>query len=301
MQREVVAAGHFGILFIAFFSFFGFYTWFQALVLYPYIVGLLPLIAVFAIHFARSDHHFWQINFANNKVGLFAAEYIGFSAPFWIVLLFSNPFLGLSYFVFCPLIAFFSAINLKTVSIFLPLQFIPNTLFEIKSAFRQQFLFWGFIFILSLGGFWHPAPPIIAWILLLFSLPNVYREAEPWTMLVIRNYTPSQFIFNKLKCHSLFYLTYSAPGLLIFFLFQFNFLWVVLIFFFLLIFNVFFNICCKYAFYESASLQSTNQLWLSIGLVSMLLPPLLPLPFILTIRFYRKSVIKLAKYLNVND
>ncbi len=298
MLREVYAAGLLGVLCSVLGLGFGGYVWLKALPDGPFWVGAIPLLLLLSVHFGRTDHHFMKVWRGKQKPFFLAIEYLFFAAPFWLSAGIHTPWFLLIYPAFIAALVFLPVGSPRVIRPFFNLRFIPDSLYEIKSGIRKSTLLWLFLFLLSLLGFLHLAAPIVAWVLLLLCLPEFYREAEPWPLLVLKAQTPSRLLLSKWVNHSAFFLLFSLPSVLVFMVFQTPIWWLALVFVGLLLFNLFFNLVCKYAYYESAALQSANQIWLSTGLVCLFFPPLLPLPFVMSVVFYRKSLKKLAPYLH---
>ncbi len=262
----------------------------------PFTLGLLPILIIFGIHFSRNDHQFLEQLRGKAKAKYLIAEYLLVLSPFWIYSIFISTAISPVFILSCICLGFVPAFPFsRKISLF-KVDFIPNRYFEFKAGIRNAPLTWIGIYTLSLLGFLHPGAAILSWLLMLLALPEFYRESEPWPLLMVSNLSPNAFLWVKWRLHFLFLGLMSIPGLLIILIFHTHLWWICLSFLLLLAFNVFFNIVCKYGFYEQGETSSSNQTWLSIGIICMLLPPLLPLPLIMSILFYRKSITKLSYY-----
>jgi hypothetical protein len=88
------------------------------------------------------------------------------------------------------------------------------------------------------------------------------------------------------------------PLLLAFVLFHPELWYIPVIELLLISFVLWYAIFLKYAFYKPMQQLSAGQVFIAIGAMSLFLPFLVPLVWILSVRFYFQSVSNLKPYLN---
>ncbi|MBX7180806.1 MAG: hypothetical protein K1X82_01745 [Bacteroidia bacterium] len=294
--RELQATGGLGIILALVLTLGGFY-WYTQKLQEAWHYALLPGLILLSLHFSRSDHRFLQINFHPFKCKILLAEYLLLSLPFAIINLVYYLPGALILLVLAGLLPFIPPLpNLRTRFHLPGMQWVPNAFFEWKSGLRQNPISWLLVLVVPFLMVVHPAFPILAWVLELLILTSLYKECEDWRMVQLDYQSPSALVFKKFLLHFSTILVVNLPSLLLFSILNSEYYWVSLVFTALLAFNLFYGLVCKYAFYQPNRVQSPNQIWVSIGLISLLFPPFLPLPFIMSIRFYRKTLSNLQIY-----
>jgi len=256
------------------------------------------LASILIIHVRRPDKQFLKVNITNYRVVLFF-EYV----------LLALPLLGcLLYFQFFKL----AAVTLLVLAIipFLGFSFqkkgfnnriiwaIPDEAFEWKAGIRKYFVF-GIIVLLTgmlTSGYVGSIP--IASILLSLIVVNFFESGEPLSILISLELSPKQFLYRKLIIAQTIICIMLLPLALAFLFFHADLWYILVIEFILISFVLWYAILLKYAFYKPNQQLVAGQIFSAIGALSLFLPFMIPLVWVLSVRFYFKSVANLNPYLN---
>lgn len=297
-KRELTATGSLGMV-LAAALFVGFLHWWSEKLLLSPTYLALPALALVSVHFTRSDHRFLLIHFPKQKSRILLAEYFIFSSPFWIAGFYFQPLWAGLLLPLALVLPFVPVFSLGKTRIELPIiRFIPIQFYEWRANMRENPWVWLLVFVLPLFTFFHLSFPLVAWVLELFALTGLYKQTEDWTFLHLNYTSPRNLLFQKFKTHYSLLLLANLPSVILFLVFNPDLLWIPSVFALLLAFHVFYNLVCKYAFYEPNQQVQPNQIWVGIGLLALLLPPFLPLPFFMAWRFYYRSIANLNSYFN---
>ena len=262
-----------------------------------YITGAYLLI-VLSIHLKRQDILFLKITFNHYKILIFI-EYILFSTPLFVSLLYhKNILLSSIYTVLLLIVAHFH-VNYKKQSKSLFFQnIIPGRCFEWKSGLRQyQYI----IVILWFGGlfiaFYFATVPLVLFILGMIIL-SFYEKSEPLSILIYIEFSTNKLLIDKIKTHAIIFSILTLPLIIAFIVFHTNYWYIVLIELMIFLTIHIFIVLSKYAYYEPNTITSGSQIMSVLAVSSVFIPFLIPVIWILSFYLFYKAKTNLNIYLN---
>lgn len=251
------------------------------------------------IHLKRKDRTFLKVNFDSYKL-IYQSEYLILSLPILLLLLYKQAWLPSLLLLIIIYGISFIELEFKQRSLNTKIQqWIPDESFEWKAGVREYFPTMGIIGFLGLifTPFWVGAAPIAIALLGMF-IPQFYQNYEPYQMVVVFERSNKAFLKLKIsQCLKLASLLFT-PYMLLFVLFHHEIWYIPFIQYFIFISLYVYTILMKYTFYEPNKTPTINGFFIALGMGSFLFPIFLPLVWILTIRFYFKSLINLNLYLD---
>jgi hypothetical protein len=272
---------------------------FQQLNKFPngiYALSLI-LISILSIHLSRNDKRF-VTGITEKPWRLYFSEYFIFSVPVAILILLSG-----SWYLFVPytiLLVLISKIDHKKREnkISFNYSFIPKDYFEWISGSRKNLYPIIILYCIGLAASFNLFVIPIIFFLLLGILSSFYEECESWQLLEIQELSAKKFIRQKIIRHFRLFLIATSPLSILYLFFHPSYWYVILILYVLSLIIHSFCILCKYSMYEPDKLLTENRIWVSIAIMSYLIPFLVPLPLIMCFRFYNRSINNLDNYLN---
>lgn len=304
IRRELLQLGWWraGILLVI--CFFGGVALYQQLRLFPrclYVTGLLA-IAVGMIHLSRKDKTFVLMT-GESPARIFFAEYAVFSVPVFILML-------LTPFWYLPLALLATYAGLS-VLYYRPYQktgftrsfsFLPPDNFEWESGIRINFWVLLLLYLAAIGFSVYAYVSLYILWLLVAVIASFYQECEPLQILGTWEMPPREFVHRKVRSHLKCYLVFCAPIILAYVICHPRTSWLAVLVVVLSCVNLSFFILSKYAIYEPQRKLTANATLVSVIHLFMLVPMagpfLFPVPLVMGIRAYRKSLHQLKYYLN---
>ena len=262
-----------------------------------YLTGILLLICL-SIQLNRKDKRFVYNHVKNPFLEIYA-EYIAVVFPFLVTSLFTKNWLCFPILIISllplPLIKiyFIQKTYFKNLSILL-----PSTIFEWISGFRKSFTLIIPLYILAISISWFRILPLFLLWLITISIQSFYYECESIQILRERNYSSKQLINRKLISHSKYLLFFYTPILVVNTSFHNDQWFVNLLFILIQITLLCLAICIKYSNYKPAQSSFSNNIVISIISISSIIPYLLPIPLLMTIKYYQKAKCNLKTYLH---
>lgn len=262
---------------------------------------IIVLVLILMLHTKRGDKLFVRINFSNYK-WIFFVEYTLITLVFLVFILIHNYWYLALPFVFILGIIVQLDFKGNQISYNTRVQkWIPDECFEWKSGIRNLFILtlctWiaGFIF-----SFFVASVPFAMVVLGIITL-SFLEKGEPYQMIIAHEKGPNKFFLLKIKQQVALLSILFAPLILAFLVFHYE-LWyipfvILLMFCILQIYTTF----IKYSFYEPNSNSPAAQMFIGVGVVGFMVPILVPLVILLTVRFYFKAKKNLNFYLNDYD
>ncbi len=261
------------------------------------IVGAF-LISMLSIQISRKDKRFLQ-HISDNPSQIFFVEYFLLCLPlslallyykdWWLVLALLGGLSGIAHIQYTP--------QISTANHWLQ-GLIPAEAVEWKAGVRK------FIYVLLptwligfFGAFWIGSVPIALFILGLVPI-GFYYKGEPVEFLLAQEKNPQAFLFHKIKNALYIFSILFLPLMSVFILFHTH-LWYISVIEYIL-FGIFlcYSILVKYTFYEPNTELNAASFFSTLGIVSCLIPFLIFIPIILSIRFYFKALQNLNFYLD---
>jgi hypothetical protein len=263
-----------------------------------YYVSGLYILVIGWFHFVRRDKLFLKTQIDNFRK-IYITEYLLLSVPLlvgllayehWLLALVTVPFsILLSYVDYKPKV-------IKHLSTFQNL--VPNKSFEWKAGIRRYgwyiVIIWiaAIVFSFSIG-----SVPVAIAVIGILTL-GFYDNNEPVTMLIVYEKTPVHFILYKIKIQWLLFSALVVPLLLLFIILHLKYWYIAIIEYIVFVSLHIYLILLKYAFYEPNKKHGGAQVFGSLGIISAIVFPLVPLLWILGLRFYIKSKNNLSFYLD---
>lgn len=253
---------------------------------------------IFYVNLKREDVKFIKLYFPKYYF-VFLFENILISIPLIIILLINQLWIWVLFFVvFVFLVSFFHFTkNQKTINSFFQ-RIIPDENFEWKSGFRKNLYLIVFLWIIGLSAsFFIGTIPVVIFVLGIIIL-NFYEQVESIQILIADGYGTKKFIFKKVTNHLRDYFVLVFPLVIIFMIFHIEYYYISLIIFFVFAFLIFYSILLKYTFYRPNEKSGAMQTFTVFGILSIFVPFLLPVTFMLTIVFAFKAINNLNFYLD---
>ena len=300
LVRQLEGIGIFRFLFLVGLAGFLFYILFKQLGLasnHYYITAGYGLL-ILSIHLQRSDKQFLKIVTTHTQK-VYYSEYLVLSIPL---------ILGIVYYrLWIDLLLLFLMILITGFIDFTPratnrhnrfIRLIPDDSYEWKSGVRKGFVGIIFILIAGIGGnfFFEAAIPIAILVLSLLVI-NFYQTGEPEIFLIIKETGVKQFLKEKIVEFIIQFTLLVSPLVLLFILFYPGFWFIPFVELLMIYFVFIYVVLLKYAFYIPNEKLIASQTLSAIGALSLLLPFMLPVTWLLSVRFYYKSLSNLKPFL----
>ena len=256
------------------------------------------LLLIFMLHIKRGDKLFLRISF-NSCNWIYFIEYTLVTFPFLIFLIIH----GYWYLTLSMVFGLGIIVQLNFKVHRMPCntriqRWIPSSCFEWKSGVRSTFVIMVCTWLVGLVfSFFVGTVPIAMVVLGIISL-KFLEKGEPYQMVVAYEKAPNKFLLLKIRQQVALLTIVCMPLLLSFLVFHYS-LWYISVVI-LLMFSILqvYAIFIKYSFYEPNSKSSAAQIFISLGMLSFVVPVLLPVFFLLMLRFYFKAKQNLNFYLN---
>jgi hypothetical protein len=262
-----------------------------------YATGLY-LIIITLIQLKRPDKRFSQIHFSNYK-RIFFVEYLLLMIPWFICLTYHNQWIPVISILVLTLLVVNIDFKTRQRSLNTSIQrLIPSDCFEWKCGLRKSLFFIVPMWLIGLGtSFFIGSVPIA--IFILGILPwSFYEKGEPIQMILAYERGSKGFLMHKIKLQLTLFSIISIPLIIAFLLFHPDLWYVPIAEFFLFATSHIYVILTKYAFYQPNNKSNGAQAFGAIGAMGMIIPVLIPVIWLLSIRFYFKSKENLNFYLN---
>jgi hypothetical protein len=300
IARQLEGIGIFRFLFLTGLAVFLFYIVFKQLGIESnhYFVTVGFILLVLSVHLQRTDKEFLKI-IKTHPVKVYFSEYLLLSVPL---------ISGLIYYrLWTDILILLSLISVTGFIDFTPrttnrhnrfIRLIPDDSYEWKSGVRKGFVGIILILIAGIGGnfLFEAAIPIAILVLSLFVI-NFYQTGEPEIFLIIKETGVKQFLKRKIIEFIIQFTMLVSPLILLFILFYPGFWFIPFVELLMIYFVFIYVVLLKYAFYIPNEKLISSQTLSAIGTLSLLLPFMLPVTWLLSVRFYYKSLSNLKPFL----
>lgn len=256
------------------------------------------LVSILSIHIKRPDKRFLKLNIRNYQT-VFFFEYTLLALPLLASLLYFQFFemagLSIGCLMALPFIGFSfqkKGLNNRIIGA------IPDEAFEWKSGIRKYFIFVTLIWLLGIASVWYIGSVPVVIVLLSLLVINFFETGEPLNILMSQELSPNQFLFRKLVITQTIISFMLLPLVSAFVLFHPEVWYIPVIEYVLISFILWYAIFLKYAFYKPNQPLMAGQFFAAIAAMSLFLPILIPLTWVLSVRFYFKSIANLKPYLD---
>jgi hypothetical protein len=256
------------------------------------------ILLVLSIHLKRKDKAFLYINVLN-PYKIFLIEYLLVSSPI-MVLLFYFGFWQYALIIITFLIFIsFVKIGIRIASINTKIQeWIPNDNFEWKSGVRRNLLVFIPLYLVGLTTSFYPASVPVILLILTVVILNFYDNPEPVDILISKELAPKPFLKEKLLKHLITYFIFSLPLVILFMVFNAGYYYIILFEYIVLSILLLYSILLKYAYYRPNVKSGATKIFTNIGVLSILVPFLLPIVLVLIIKFAFQANQNLKFYLD---
>ncbi len=265
---------------------------------WPSWISVAYLLSLVSLQLKRSDKSFLKVNVPNYLMVIFV-EYILLAIPLLACQVYLHYYelvgatiLGLAIIPMLGLRFQRKGMNNKLI------QFIPHEAFEWKSGIRKYFYFLVLIWMgaIMFSGFVGAVP--VAMIILALVFLNFYELGEPLHILMASELGALKFLLRKLAISQMILAVVLLPLVFAFLIFHPQ-LWFIPVIEYILISCILaYAILLKYAFYQPNIKLIAGQIFIAVGTMSLFIPILIPLVWVLSIRFYFKSISNLNPYLH---
>jgi len=259
--------------------------------------GLIAIPLLQTLQFQRKDFRLLKVANAQGNL-IYTVIYLMIIAPFSLGFFLTQEYIYLAISVlFAVLIPHTRKSLFDIDKVFVNMgTFLPYKYFEWKTGLRQYGLILTILMVagMTLSIFQGAVPIVIFFITLNTSV--FYLHAESKELLVASASNPKELILSKIKGHLLLFYSLILPLVVLDLIFNHH-LWFVLLY--VLVISFFTNINAilfKYKFYEQGARFDNNNVLQALNLVFFLVPFLFPLPIILAIISYKKSIKNLSRY-----
>ena len=266
---------------------------------YPnsFYVSAVTLIIILLIHIKRSDKLFLKNHFKDFRL-IFFTEYVILSSPIIIFLIWHLQWIPVLTILFATFLIVF--INYKPAhrNLNTKLQkLIPAAGFEWKAGVRKTYFFTVLLWMVALcTSFYIASVPLVIFILGIISL-SFYENGEPLQMLLAGEKNANQFLIQKIKIQLILFSIITFPLIVAFIIFHSEIWYIPVAEYFIFISLHIYTILTKYAFYSPNSVSPAAQTFSAIGAICAIVPFLIPVVWLLFVRFYFKSWENLNTYL----
>lgn len=239
---------------------------------WPLVIPAVTVYLVWLIHSRRKDYRF-LVMVMEHPARVFAAEYLLFTSPVFLLLCLNARFLHAAVFAVLLLLVA-STRPAAMVGSGRPrrLHFIPAGMFEWQGGIRKNLVALILFYLPGLAGFWHPAFSAASALLVTLVFISFYSEYEPLNMLGATDKNAITFVRNKLARHAGWFAVALLP-LLLAALIHPGYRMVTLGYYFAALNLLLFSILLKYHQYRPGAYSGAHQLLCSLaGIVSVILP-----------------------------
>ena len=299
IKRELEGAGFRLVLLFGFLCFlvYASYIAYQDRLYASCLIGALIYI-IGSLQIYRQDKSFVYLHIPKARFAVFA-EYAALTFPFAVTALFTKnwwcyPVLLLTIYGITHL-----RYTIKQRSYFRQIgRLLPASNFEWISGFRKSFLFLIPVYFLALSFSWFNILPLLLLAFMTITIVSFYEEGESLIVLRARNESTQRFLGFKICSHALCLIVLYAPVLIINVIFNPSYWLIALLFIPVQLALLCFAICLKYATYQPNESNKANSVLLSIVSLSSFIPYLLPIPLLMSVRYYSRAKANLMIYLH---
>lgn len=261
------------------------------------IAATILLASLSLLQMRRKDYHF--ILLAEEKAWkVFGMDYLLLSFPVVIIiLLHSFWYVSLAIIACCMGISFLKQPFRRTNRGITPLKWIPAEAFEIRSGIRQ----YGGILLILYSSAWIglllPYASLASlWFFTVF-FADMFRFAESEQILCSQERSAKCFLHWKLGLNLKLFLCATGPVCLIYIFLHPEQWWLIITFLVAISLNLCLFITTKYAYYRPNTKITAGQVSISLAILSIFLPVLLPVTLFFLFRNYLAACRNLKTYL----
>lgn len=261
------------------------------------IITTILLVVLALIQLRRKDYHFTFL--AEEKAWkVFSMDYFLLSLPILIIILVNSFwYVSLAIIAGCIGVSFIKQPFHRTKKGMDPPKWTPAEAFELRSGIRQ---YGGLLLILYLSawiGLWLPFASLASLWFFTVILSDIFRFSEPVQILCSQEHPAQIFLHRKLLLYLKLFLYAIIPVCIIYTLLYPDHWWFILIFLVTVSLNIMLFIINKYAHYLPNTKITGGQVPITIAVISIFLPVLLPVLLFFLIKNYLAARRNLTAYL----
>jgi hypothetical protein len=263
-----------------------------------YIWGGFTLLLL-SLHERRKDINFCRLILPDPR-GLFIVEYLLLFSPLIVLSVVVQAYLLAALYVpGAVLVALIPRRKRTNVTIQIP-HVLSGGELELISFLRRRFLLVSVVVTASVVFSFVPFLSLIILLLLVLIMGSAYTENEPLDMLLLPEVSASKYLWMKVRAGWILFLKLSLPTLLLYALFNFDTAYFIVVPLVAGFVGTMLSVFVKYSLYEPRE-EIIVPLTVSIGMVGILIPLLIPIPLLMAWRYYYSAVDNLKTYLYVYD
>ena len=253
---------------------------------------------IFYMHVKRKDKNFIKINFENTH-WIYFTEYLTLSIPVISIALFQHQWIVSALLVLVLFLIARFTLTYKQKNFKNPiLQHIPYRCFEWRAGFRKAGMLMSILWLLGVvASFYIATVPILIYIIGLVIL-GFNDTNESLTLLLVFEKNAKKLLHYKIKSQLMLFLVFLAPLIVLFIVFHSQNVLIPLIELIILCSIQIHSIVIKYAFYEPNSTSEKNKVFEIFTALSLIIPFLIPVVWILIGYFYQRAIKNLTFYLD---
>lgn len=256
------------------------------------------LMIIFFIQLKRADKTFLKIHFRNFRQ-ILMMEYLLLTLPLFFCLFYHLQWVSVISVALITVIIVNIDFKPSARSLNTAIQrLIPPDCFEWKSGLRKTLFIILSLWVIGIGTSFFIGSVPIALAILGILLWGFYEKGEPIRMILAFEKGTNSFLIHKIKTHLAFISVLAVPLIAAFLFFHPDKWYVPVGEYVIIISTNIYVILTKYAFYQPGNKSNGAQAFELIGAIAMILPFLIPVVWLLSIRFYFKSRENLNFYLN---
>jgi hypothetical protein len=263
-------------------------------------IAIGALLIIGTIHIKRPDTQFLKTSFPNYK-SIVLTEYLVFSLPIMVMMLAHQQWLALATLALGILLVSRFGVSKKPTLLTINkriVDLLPPMAFEWKAGLRQSWLLliplWvvGFVSINFIG-----SAPLAILVVGLITF-TFYEEGEPYNKLTVFEISPARFVRQKAFMNMAIFAVLMAPHTIAFMAIHRQYWYIAPAALIVLTTIHGYLTLTKYSFYQPNVKLMAAQSFYTIGFVAIFAPIILPVVWLLAIRFYFLSIKNLKPYLH---
>ena len=263
-----------------------------------FFISGIVLFLFLSLHQKRRDRDFIKIMvFRQYKV--YFAEYLLLSLPLVLSLVYFQEWIIIPGFLSgLVLISFISYSPQLVARNNLLIDLIPSKSFEWKAGVRKNFMLMLAIWLAGiLASFFVGVVPVSIFAI-AFIIISFYQNNGSVSILISQESGTKKFLWKKISILQFQFTILILPLLILFFIFHPQLWFIPVIEYVLFSFVFIYVVLLKYAFYIPDSKNNINQILAALGPVSIFIPFMLPVVWLLSVKFYFNAKSNLKIYLN---
>jgi hypothetical protein len=255
-------------------------------------------LSLLSLQVSRNDKHFIKTTI-KNPYSIYLSEYLLLILPFLVIWIVYSNWIGIGLLILIILLIPLISINLNLNSKFkVRLPFISISSFEWISGIRRNLILLIPVYLFILAFSFKQNVAVIGLIFLSILISGFYYYGEPREFVELFAKNPRDFILRKILINLKQLIILFAPILIIAIIFQthtwYYLIGAIIISFLIQVLTIIF----KYGLFEENANLNRNSIIVFLNILFVIVPMFLPVPIIMSIKYYKKACENLKKYLH---